>query len=129
MQEGVEHIPAGTQNVGNKEALATTIAHLLGVHQCNPLTAALYVVTNAANHDEYTGTAAFFDTIGRFPKEWQQRRVICNGAQTQAEWHGHVSDVQLALETIAKDNDKDTLVLDANLFFWPDFNLQVRCHT
>lgn len=126
MQAGVEHVPAGLQSVGVGEALATVIKHLLSVHQCNPLTQSLYLVTNAANHDEYAGAAAFFDTVGRFPKEWQQRRVLCNGAATAEEWGGHAADVQMALRSIREDNDLDTVVLDANMFFWPGFNLQVR---
>ena len=68
-------MPAGLQNVGSDPALATVLAHLLHVHQVNPLTHSLYMVTNAANHEEYVGRAAFFDTIGRFPKEWQHRQV------------------------------------------------------
>jgi hypothetical protein len=122
----MEHVPAGTQNVGSGEALATVVAHLLGVHQCNPLTDALFLVTNAANHDEYAGAAAIFDTIGRFPKEWQQRRVLCNGAARPEEWRGHVADAQMALTAIREENDRDVIVIDANMFFWPDCSLQAR---
>ena len=128
LQDGADHFPPGLQNVsnpgGSPESLAATIAHLLSVHQCNPLTQALLVVTNEANREEFAGPAGFFDTIGRFPREWQDCRVISNGAASPGEWQGHSADLQLALQALG-DNGLSTLVLDANLFFWPSFNLQV----
>jgi hypothetical protein len=58
VQGGVEHVPAGLQNVGDAgQALSGTIAHLHSVHQLAPLQSALYFVTNRVNHEEYAGVA------------------------------------------------------------------------
>ena len=54
-------------------------------------------------------------------------QVLCNGAARPEDWRGHVADLQLALTTMeATGQARDVLVLDANLFFWPAFPLQVR---
>jgi hypothetical protein len=104
------------------------LCHLYHVHQAAPLTDSLFVVTNRANHAEYAGTAAFFDTFGRFPKEWQQRRILCNGASRPEEWGGHVEDVKMALRKMEEEGVcRDVLVIDGNCFFWPRFPLQARC--
>lgn len=132
-QDGVTHVPAGLITVGEGgHSLASVTNALHGVHQCRPLTDSLYLVTNSQNHDEYAGVADFFDDIGRFSREWQGSHTFCNGCKTPAEWGGHAADLAMAMRRIAEAQGPtaamDTIAIDANLFLWPKFNLQV-CHT
>jgi hypothetical protein len=85
-------------------------------------------VCNQTDREEYGGPEGFFDDCGRFPREWQDARVVSNGCQRAREWQGHVSDLKAALDQIsaAGNGHLDTLVIDANLYLWPTFNFQVR---
>lgn len=130
VQDGVTHIPAGLITVGEGgHSLASVTNALHTVHQCNPLTQSLFLVTNAQNHDEYAGRAGFFDDIGRFSREWQASHTFCNGCKAPNEWRGHAADAAMAMRRIAEQGGPaaamDTVVIDANLFMWPKFNLQV----
>lgn len=129
-QDGVTHVPAGLITVGEGgHSLASVTNALHTVNQCNPLTDSLFLVTNVQNHDEYAGPAGFFDDIGRFSREWQASHTFCNGCTTPGEWKGHAADAAMAMRRIAEQGGPtaamDTIVIDANLFLWPKFNLQV----
>lgn len=122
-------MPAGLIAAGTTgHALEETIKHLYQAHQCNPMEQSVWLVCNDRDRAEYGGPAGFFDDCGRFPREWQDEHVLSNGCQRSADWGGHVCDLKRALEAIsaAGNGHLDTLVIDANLFFWPKFNFQVQ---
>lgn len=124
-------MPAGLITVGEGgHSLASVTNALHTVHQCSPLTDSLYLVTNTQNHDEYAGAAGFFDDIGRFSRGWQASHTFCNGCSKPEEWQGHAADLLMAMRRIAEEGGPtaglDTIAIDANLFMWPKFNLQVR---
>lgn len=131
LQDGVTHVPAGLITVGEGgHSLASVTNALHTVHQCSPLTDSLYLVTNTQNHDEYAGAAGFFDDIGRFSRDWQASHTFCNGCSKPEQWQGHAADLLMAMQRIAEQGGPtaglDTIAIDANLFMWPKFNLQVR---
>jgi len=128
MQEAECRVPAGIVAIGGGggHALATVINHLYGSHQCCPLTESLWLVTNEPDQEEYAREGGFFDNMGKFSRNWQAQRAISNGCSTSAAWGGHVADLQCALRQIAVRNTLDTIVIDANSFFWPTFGMQAR---
>jgi hypothetical protein len=127
MQDGITHVPSGLFTVGvGEHALSSVIKCLYTAHQANPLVESLYLVTNALNHDEYAGPAGFFDDVGRFPRDWQDQHVLCNGCSRPDAWGGHVADLAMAMERMGRDaRARDVIAIDGNVFLWPDFNLQV----